>query len=547
MVLERGVPVCVGEVAHIVGARSSGPRGDEDVEDRDAFDNLLLLCGRHHKVIDAPQSQDLYPVALLRGWKRDRERDVDPAGRAEFDQLTDLPRQLPALLAEAHRDVTAALQATIDRLGEANHLSLDMVELLHLVLTRSDRSGPQVGEGVPGIKEVFESAYDAAGGASFLGLPSSEAFAIGAGVVQRLRGGRCGHPALLCARFGSTALITTADLWEGIAAVGEHATGGGILGVGYPNISGEGDPPYVGPDVEQVRTSGGTWGKGAMTRDASGNWRWTPDLRFDSNSAGNMDVAFGSQARLDLRLRLVAEFPGDGSDLRVTAAGRRQLSAALASPGTSELLAALAAGRLEPVGRTTWQPKAGPYARNDSGGASYECTVEAADGRTAIRGTAQYLMPHLMMGTVTSIVDLEIDFNQCQPEPCRSGTAVGRPVSLTEVVDFFTMAWRIAFETLPLAAGDTLDSRELGGSPRVSLNLLSERPPGTGGDRNFGLADLVDLAPLGRTHRNNVSQLGIAVLGRGPMPPAEIRDVVKQAIIRMSEDVGFDRADLIEW
>jgi hypothetical protein len=34
VVLDRGVPVCVGEVAHIVGAGPSGPRGDEVAEAR---------------------------------------------------------------------------------------------------------------------------------------------------------------------------------------------------------------------------------------------------------------------------------------------------------------------------------------------------------------------------------------------------------------------------------------------------------------------------------------------------------------------------------
>jgi hypothetical protein len=105
----------------------------------------------------------------------------------------------------------------------------------------------------------------------------------------------------------------------------------------------------------------------------------------------------------------------------------------------------------------------------------------------------------------------------------------------------------MAFDTLPLAGGKTPDARKAGGKPRVSFHLLSEHPPGTGGERTFGLADLIDLSPLGETHRTNLSQLAIAAIGRGSMPTTEIREVVREAIIRMAEDAGFDRADLMEW
>jgi hypothetical protein len=69
VVLDGGEPVFVGEVAHIVAAVASGPRGGGDVPDREAFENLLILCGRHHKIIDDVRTQDQYPVEVLREWK----------------------------------------------------------------------------------------------------------------------------------------------------------------------------------------------------------------------------------------------------------------------------------------------------------------------------------------------------------------------------------------------------------------------------------------------------------------------------------------------
>ena len=41
----------VGEMAHIVGKKMDGPRGNEDlpIEERDKYSNLILLCPTHHR------------------------------------------------------------------------------------------------------------------------------------------------------------------------------------------------------------------------------------------------------------------------------------------------------------------------------------------------------------------------------------------------------------------------------------------------------------------------------------------------------------------
>lgn len=64
------------EVAHIIGSSKDGPRGrDQSEELQRDFDNLMLLCQRCHKEIDAhPES---YPVELLRAWKQDHENRIE--------------------------------------------------------------------------------------------------------------------------------------------------------------------------------------------------------------------------------------------------------------------------------------------------------------------------------------------------------------------------------------------------------------------------------------------------------------------------------------
>ncbi|HEX6394683.1 MAG TPA: HNH endonuclease [Acidimicrobiales bacterium] len=44
----------VGNECHIVSRKPDGPRGDNPLplDQRDEYDNLILLCADHHKVID---------------------------------------------------------------------------------------------------------------------------------------------------------------------------------------------------------------------------------------------------------------------------------------------------------------------------------------------------------------------------------------------------------------------------------------------------------------------------------------------------------------
>src|SRR4051794_27078001 len=61
----------IGEEAHIVARESDGPRGSDSLapELRDEYENLILLCSKHHKIVD--DHPDLYPVSALRQMKLD--------------------------------------------------------------------------------------------------------------------------------------------------------------------------------------------------------------------------------------------------------------------------------------------------------------------------------------------------------------------------------------------------------------------------------------------------------------------------------------------
>ena len=63
----------IGEMAHIVARSPDGPRGNEmlPIEERDRYDNLILLCPNHHREVDGnPKS---WSVGKLRETKQDHE------------------------------------------------------------------------------------------------------------------------------------------------------------------------------------------------------------------------------------------------------------------------------------------------------------------------------------------------------------------------------------------------------------------------------------------------------------------------------------------
>jgi hypothetical protein len=64
-------PSVFGEECHIVAQSPGGPRATE-IADVDGYDNLILLCRKHHKQVDDQRSH--FTVELLKEIKRDHEQ-----------------------------------------------------------------------------------------------------------------------------------------------------------------------------------------------------------------------------------------------------------------------------------------------------------------------------------------------------------------------------------------------------------------------------------------------------------------------------------------
>jgi len=69
----------LSNIAHIVAQSEDGPRGKYPlpITERDNESNLLLLCERHHKIIDDQPQR--YTVERLRQFKEDHERKIEDA------------------------------------------------------------------------------------------------------------------------------------------------------------------------------------------------------------------------------------------------------------------------------------------------------------------------------------------------------------------------------------------------------------------------------------------------------------------------------------
>jgi len=81
----------VGEICHIKADRPDGPRYDktQTEDERQGFDNLILMCANHHKVVD--DDTDAYTVERLRSMKLAHESNVRPLPEtSESSKVVDL-------------------------------------------------------------------------------------------------------------------------------------------------------------------------------------------------------------------------------------------------------------------------------------------------------------------------------------------------------------------------------------------------------------------------------------------------------------------------
>lgn len=96
----------IGEMAHICGEKPGSNRHDptQSVDQRDDYENLILLCPTHHSTIDKKENEPRFPVGLLKQFKSNHEAFVQARLTPELLQSRQmLAKAIAPLLAENHQ------------------------------------------------------------------------------------------------------------------------------------------------------------------------------------------------------------------------------------------------------------------------------------------------------------------------------------------------------------------------------------------------------------------------------------------------------------
>ncbi|MCX4481556.1 hypothetical protein OOK44_34825 [Streptomyces cellulosae] len=85
--------VVLGEMAHIVAESPNGPRGDSPLtpEERNRYENLILLCNQHHQLIDSEGALAKYTVERLQAMKETHEQRIERRLGGRSNVSSELP------------------------------------------------------------------------------------------------------------------------------------------------------------------------------------------------------------------------------------------------------------------------------------------------------------------------------------------------------------------------------------------------------------------------------------------------------------------------
>lgn len=134
IVIAKDRPVLNLHRSHIVAAEPGGPRDEPTytVEQRNRFENLILLCYPHHLLVDKLEPGN-FPTHALLQWKQDREEP----GLAVLNGLHGLTEErLQELLSNALDTQIASVKDAVDRLEQYD---LETAQVLRGLIANLDQ------------------------------------------------------------------------------------------------------------------------------------------------------------------------------------------------------------------------------------------------------------------------------------------------------------------------------------------------------------------------------------------------------------------------
>lgn len=98
---ESGKITNIEEMAHIIGQKEDGPRGDDELplNERDEFENIILLCPTCHTMVD--KNPKLFPKETIIQWKKKHQESIKALFIVPmFNTRKEVRQYLKPLLAE---------------------------------------------------------------------------------------------------------------------------------------------------------------------------------------------------------------------------------------------------------------------------------------------------------------------------------------------------------------------------------------------------------------------------------------------------------------
>ncbi|MFD6754876.1 hypothetical protein [Micromonospora gifhornensis] len=426
----------------------------------------------------------------------------------------------------------------------------EAIEMIGDVWTALTSGGFTVGQGQPGCRRAFDTAYRAAGGAAVLGQPSSEIYDDGPGWVQHFTGVSSASPyepgypeAVICARFGKPAVAVTAELWDAIRAAGGL---GQLTAVGYPLVSAD-TPPLLSTTADEVHLDGGDWQAGRLVHQPDDTWRWKPQLAFSFEVGHTRDWHTATGDPMDLRLRCAATTRwADIASMTVDSAGRRRLVAALREDSLNAVTDALAA-RFTLGTVAAWERTPDAEGYNNNRFVSYRRVYRSPQGRPALGVWARFQLPDGLRDTVVSLVDLRMDFTAM---PGHVTDPAGPLVEPDHQLDTATMsrclaaAWLTATRSLPLAATADPSTVPPAGPSRIEIHVATERPwASSPGGRAIGLLDMLDLTGWGTPPAQPKPWMSATVTTPFDLTGSEVDELVERTLQYLASGFGFLEPD----
>lgn len=181
--------------------------------------------------------------------------------------------------------------------------------------------------------------------------------------------------------------------------------------------------------------------------------------------------------------------------------------------------------------------------RNALDALSYSTLINAPEGTTALAAEVMIRLPSPRDSSVVTCAEFRIGYQHARAEAVGASSgapaATGLKLSTGEVAEFLAEAWLTATDMLPAVVSANPASMHWADPPAVELRLTAEHRADSTPDSPPLLDDYIDLSPLGRSDRGQLSEMGVTIVAPLPLDHSARRSLTRRALVHMTQQFGF--------